>query len=114
MNCPTRLAILCAVGLVVVVASRNSGVAEAKPLIMGHQRFIRQMRSGVGVKREPLDAALGSMSTKDLYKMLALLDMVEEQRKMAAPAHSAAPPKEDLSRMLELLQMVDEAPRYDM
>ena len=72
--------------------------------------FRRQMRSGVGVKREPLDAALGSMSTKDLYKMLALLDMVEEQRKMAA--HSA--PKEDLSRMLELLQMVDEAPRYDM
>ena len=71
--------------------------------------FRRQMRSGVGVKREPLDAALGSMSTKDLYKMLALLDMVEEQRKMAAPA-----PKEDLSRMLELLQMVDEAPRYDM
>ena len=65
------------------------------------------------MKREPLDAALGSMSTKDLYKMLALLDMVEEQRKMAAPAHSAAP-KEDLSRMLELLQMVDEAPRYDM
>merc|ERR1719264_67125 len=112
MNCPTRLAILCAIGLVVIVASRNSGVAEAKPLILGHQRFIRQMRSGVGMKREPqpLDAALGSMSTKDLYKMLALLDMVEEQRKMAA--HSA--PKEDLSRMLELLQMVDEAPRYDM
>ena len=78
--------------------------------------FRRQMRSGVGVKREPLDAALGSMSTKDLYKMLALLDMVEEQRKMAAPApaHSAPAPKEDLSRMLELLQMVDEAPRYDM
>ena len=73
------------------------------------------MRSGAGVKREPLDAALGSMSTKDLYKMLALLDMVEEQRKMATAAHAySAPPKEDLSRMLELLQMVDEAPRYDM
>ena len=61
------------------------------------------------MKKDPLDQALGSMSTKDLYRMLQLLDMVEERRKM----ESHSQPKEDLSRMMELLQMVDEGPRYD-
>ena len=59
------------------------------------------------MKGDPVDQALGSMSTKDLYRMLQLLDMVEERRKM----ESSAP--KDLSRMLELLQMVDEGPRFD-
>ena len=41
MNCPARLALLCAVGLVVIVASRKSGLAEAKPRTMGTHRFVR-------------------------------------------------------------------------
>ena len=61
---------------------------------------------------DPLDQALGSMSTKDLYRMLQLLDMVEEE-KNSEMAMAKRPPK-DLSRMFELLQMVDEGPaRYD-
>ena len=130
MNCPARLALLCAVGLVVIVGSRKSGLAEAKPRIMGSHRFVRydcdcslrpfcpfqynlrlcrQLRSvGAGAgKEDPLDQALGSMSTKELYRMLQLLDLVEDRHKIQASA-----PK-DLSRMLELLQMVEEGPRFD-
>ena len=69
----------------------------------------RQLRSGaMAMKEDPLDNALGSMSTKDLYRMLQLLDVVEERRRMESAA-----PKQDLSQMLALLQMVDQGPRYD-